>query len=80
MPQNLRNFWISGDVDGTASGIRGTGPRSKDGGFTLKVEMRSGGKGFDALTIAGTVDPDGKLWLHVKDHNGDTVHDIVTER
>jgi hypothetical protein len=79
MPQNLRNFWVSGTVDGSNTGIRGTGPRSKDGGFELRIEQRRNGSGFTALRVHGSV-VGGQLVLTVYDHNGDTVHDIVTER
>lgn len=54
MPRNTRNFWITADVDGRKGEIA-TGPRSKDGGFSLTVAMRSEGKITRPLTITGEV-------------------------
>lgn len=43
MPRNVRNFWIELDVDGRKHRIA-TGPRSRAGGFTMRVLMRENGE------------------------------------
>ena len=40
MPRNVRNFWISADVDGRNGRVT-FGPRSKKGGFSLNIKMRN---------------------------------------
>jgi hypothetical protein len=55
MPRFVRNFWLSGKVDGSQMCIA-TGPRCKDGGFDLKIEQRSKGDIHpDPLLIEGFV-------------------------
>ena len=54
MPRNVRNFWIETDIDGanTMSG----GPRSKDGGFSANIFIRSNGGVMKAVNISGHAD------------------------
>lgn len=42
MPRNVRNFWLELSVDGKRTDIA-TGPRTKDGGFDLRIAMRDEG-------------------------------------
>lgn len=42
MPRITRNFWIEADVDGRQSALEG-GPRGKDGGIDLTINIREGG-------------------------------------
>jgi hypothetical protein len=62
MPRNVRNFWLEGQIDGRSSKIEG-GPVAKDGGFFLRIKMRDDGGILNALSIRGTADEDGTLWL-----------------
>lgn len=64
MPGNVRNFWIELDVDGSKSRVE-TGPRGKDGGFTLVVLMRDSGGIVRALEVVGHAWPDGRLVVDV---------------
>jgi hypothetical protein len=61
MPRNVRNFWLELEVDGSRTKIE-TGPRSKDGGFTLKILMRREGDIMRPVTITGR-EQDGRLTL-----------------
>lgn len=62
MPRNVRNFWITLNVDGRETAIE-TGPRAKDGGFRLTVKMRDQGGIIRPLEVAGQVTADGRLHL-----------------
>ena len=42
MPRNVRNFWLTLDVDGSKKQVA-TGPRSRTGGFDLTVAIREDG-------------------------------------
>lgn len=64
MPRNVRNFWIEASVDGVQSTI-GTGPRAKDGGFTMTIKQRDLGSITIAAEISGRVLPDGGLVLTI---------------
>lgn len=71
-PHRVRNFWLSGRVDGIETPI-GTGPKGTDGGFELTVLMRGPNGGVHAaLTLLGTATDDGKnIQLTVLDGRGD---------
>lgn len=49
----VRNFWIEIEVDGKKTKVA-CGPRSADGGFTMKVFQRSSGEVLKVATIQGT--------------------------
>ena len=77
MPRRLtRNYWIELEVDGKTPVA--SGPRLKDGGFTLTIHMRDRERPDEtkrALTITGRARLD-ELQLQVLDANGTTVlHD-----
>ena len=65
----VRNFWIELNVDGRESTVA-TGPRSKDGGFSLTIKQRAEGGIVDALKVWGLVHSDGKLELRVEENPG----------
>ena len=54
MPRCERNFWIELDVDGKKTRVA-TGPRSKDGGFSMTIYMRDEGGAETAARIRGEV-------------------------
>lgn len=62
MPQHVRNFFLNLLVGGKQEEIA-TGPRDKDGGFTLRLSIRDGGNVKDAGTIQGYRWPDGRLTI-----------------
>lgn len=69
MPRNVRNFWIELSVDGSATRVE-TGPRSKDGGFSLVVLMRDDGGIVRALEVNGRTLSDGSLRLEATSKGG----------
>ncbi len=63
--RNVRNFWITLDVDGRKERIE-TGPRQSFGGFRATILMREdGGVSDHRLTIDGQSMEDGTLRLVV---------------
>jgi hypothetical protein len=56
MPRNVRNFWITLDVDGKKERVA-TGPRSSGGGFELQILMRERGE----ISIAGRLSITGRV-------------------
>jgi len=68
MPRNVRNFWIELEVDGRKQRIA-TGPRSKDGGFSLTVKMRDQGEIITALGVEGFACSDNTLVLRASQHS-----------
>ncbi len=62
MPQNVRNFWIELDIDGRTTSIA-SGPRSRDGGFSLRIYQRDQGNIIKALEVEGIAQSDGSLVL-----------------
>lgn len=62
MPRNVRNFWLSLTVDGRRTSIA-TGPRSRNGGFSLRIFMRSNGGVTEAANLDGEITPTGELLL-----------------
>lgn len=64
MPRNVRNFWIKLTVDGKQGRIE-TGPKARDGGFSLVVLMRDKGGISRAASIEGHALSDGRIRLEV---------------
>jgi hypothetical protein len=64
-PRTVRNFWISGDVDGRRSRISG-GPRARSGGISLTLYQRQGGGVATALSVRCIACPDGTLRVEVE--------------
>ena len=63
--RNVRNWWLELEVDGAVSKVA-TGPRGKEGGFTLRVSQRDqGGVLRDAVVLRGVPQSDGTLVLTV---------------
>ena len=69
--RNVRNFWIDLRVDGRKTMI-GSGPRSKSGGFGMRICMRENGKVRDVMLIKGAVEDDGNLCLMYTTDEPDT--------
>jgi len=70
MPRNVRNFWLIANVDGRATPVE-TGPRAKDGGFSLTVLMREGGAvSGTRLYVTGYALSDGQLRVDVSVEGG----------
>jgi hypothetical protein len=61
MPRCVRNFWIEAQIDGRKSPFA-SGPKRKDGGFSLKIYMRNKGAIETVLRVAGYEDA-GRLYL-----------------
>ena len=66
MPRNVRNFWITVEVDGRQHNVE-TGPRAKDGGFIVRVYQRGAPDACSApvLTVEGRADDAGRLRTNV---------------
>jgi hypothetical protein len=77
--RRVRNFFVTGTVDGQASEIR-RGPQGKNGGFSLTVNVRENGDiSNKSLIVNGFSQKDGTLRLEVL-NSGRLVHEIITER
>lgn len=64
-PRVVRNFWITGEVDGRKSRISG-GPRARDGGISLTLYQRCDGGVATALRVDCLACPDGTLRVEVE--------------
>lgn len=60
MPANVRNFWIELYVDGSKTQVA-TGPRAKNGGFSLTIRQRDKGGIITAIKVRGWVTHNGYL-------------------
>jgi hypothetical protein len=76
MPRNVRNFWIEGYVDGNVQSF-GMGPKSKDGGFDLKVKMRDEGNITVPVVISGCALDDGTLQLRISISNSKGISEVL---
>jgi hypothetical protein len=76
---NVRNFWVTLDVDGRSSAIS-AGPRSKDGGFDLDVRMRDDGCTIKPVSITGRAYDDGRLVLRIYVEGREETVTIETKR
>lgn len=65
MPQNVRNFWVEGNIDGRGP-VNFGGPKARDGGFEMTVYQRDEGDVTVALRLAGRALSDGRLVLDVQ--------------
>jgi len=52
MPRNVRNFFITVDVDGRPSNVR-TGPQRADGGIAIRVQQRDAGEVTEVGYLVG---------------------------
>jgi hypothetical protein len=64
-PRVIRNFWLSGEVDGRSSRVSG-GPRARDGGLHLTIFQRSKGAIVAALKVQCSAFTDGTLRIEVQ--------------
>jgi hypothetical protein len=78
VPRNVRNFWLTADIDGRHTRYA-SGPESADGGFDLVVKQRDSGEVTEALSILGR-NIGGKLNLIVQDGHGNEVFRHITDR
>lgn len=70
MPRCVRNFWLDAQIDGRRSRFA-SGPRPKDGGFTLDIYMRDRGSvPEEPLRVHGQC-RDGRLSVIVQDGGND---------
>ena len=61
MPKHVRNFWVELSTDARSKPVA-SGPRSKDGGFHLKILMRENGEvSPKEIMIVGQCMSDGTL-------------------
>ena len=77
MPRCVRNFWLTAHIDGRRSPWA-SGPRSKDGGFSLEVLCRDRGAIARPVRITGRC-INGQLSLAIDDA-GTLVFSKKTER
>jgi hypothetical protein len=63
MPRNVRNFWLTLEVDGKKA-VVATGPTGKDGGFDLRIRYRNDGAIADEfIRVRGFAQANGALVL-----------------
>lgn len=79
MPRNVRNFWLELSVDGSVKRIE-TGPKAKDGGFTLTIRQRDKGGIVTASEIWGHVSADGVIKLETRIPGEDTAPIVFATR
>jgi hypothetical protein len=79
MPRFVRNFWLEGHVDGYSKYIS-MGPRSKDGGFSLRIKQRDAGSISEPIRINGFAKPDGTIALAIYNEEGVLIHEHITYR
>lgn len=79
MPANVRNFWIELDVDGMRTAIA-TGPRNKEGGFSMIIRQRDKGSIITAMRISGRAGDDGRLVLEAEAVGHDAAIKVQTTR
>lgn len=68
MPRNVRNFWITVEVDGKEQTIS-AGPRRADGGLSVRFYIRHKGGVMPALDVDGLARSDGSLQLTATSRN-----------
>jgi len=84
MPRNVRNFWITVDVDGSKKQVA-TGPKGAGGGFSLVICQREKGDILRAMEVEGRIDDAGRLFLRAyakptrNGHEGEPLT-VITER
>lgn len=79
MPRNVRNFYLTAEIDGRRTRLEG-GPQARDGGFSLVVRQRTHGCVGRGLHVDGRATSDGRLILEVSDAEGVPVLTHETHR
>ncbi len=79
MPRNVRNSWVTLEVDGRERNIE-TGPRTKDGGMTAQFYVRNSGTVTKSVSVSTFADEDGTLSLYVYDQNDKCIYAHKTQR
>ena len=64
MPRNVRNFWVTVDVDGKATRVA-TGPRGKAGGMDITLYQRDAGEVVKVCDILCRCNEEGTLSTEV---------------
>ena len=76
----IRNFWIDCEIAGRESHLEG-GPRAKDGWMDIDLYQRQNGGGKTEPVLKIMCRAYGnQLHTVIKNHNGDIIDTIVTER
>ena len=65
MPRNVRNSWVTVNVDGRNSEMA-SGPVAKDGGLQAQFKFRHEGSIIDGITVTQGVTSDGKIHVMVE--------------
>ena len=78
MPRNVRNFWFEASVDGKEKDLA-SGPRNKDGGFSITIYQRDKGSVRKALYVDG-FGGGGTNVLTVRDATDEVLFQFETER
>ena len=71
MPRNVRNFWLTFDIDGRSSEFA-AGPARADGGFSGRILLRDRGDIGPTLRIEGIAAADGTLEIVIHAPEGAT--------
>lgn len=80
MPRNVRNFWVSGTIDGRRTAIAG-GPKSPTGGMHLMIHVRQRGEiVHNVLNVQGVVKNENTLALRVMSKNGAICQEFTFRR
>lgn len=79
MPRNVRNFWMTADIDGRDTRLSG-GPQSKIGGMDLTLYMRDAGEVAEVVSVLCRADSAGNLVLTVQDQKGEVLFRHRTHR
>lgn len=72
MPRNVRNFWLTAEINGRKGPIRVGGPTGKDGEFRLVIKVRNRGTVYgETVEIHGRCSSDGTLRVVAYNLQGD---------
>lgn len=80
MPRNVRNFWMTMEVDGRNNPVA-CGPMGPDGGFSTEITIRRDGQVMPGVRLLGVARPDGSLEIRVMgfDRNGNVLGRFTVE-
>ena len=69
MARVVRNFWLTASIDGREEALTG-GPRGKDGGMEVRLQVRDGGSIATGLRINCHCHYDDTLTISIMDWQG----------
>ncbi len=75
----VRNFWLTAEVDGKKEPVA-TGPRSSDGGMTVKLFVRDNGESRRAVTLECDASADGQLVIRMAGPDGAVIQSFQFAR